>query len=285
MSNKLKWDLFISHASEDKEDFVKPLAILLHNIGVKVWYDEFTLKFGDSLSRSIDKGLSQSKYGVVVISKAFIEKRWPEYELQGLVTLEMAGKGKRIIPIWHGVKRKEVLRFSPSLADKLAADTSRLSLAEIATGIIEVVRPDIQTHLQRISAFQKLREETKTVDIPISDLVLGPLRHETLPPSLIVRIYIMHEILLEVFDISLERTINNFRRDMNPESELEIWENIAAIYLKLTANTELEKDQKKEIFGALLKNSFKALTVEDFSKFHYVTPEMLGNAWEGIIGG
>jgi hypothetical protein len=55
MGNKLQWDLFISHASEDKEDFVKPLATLLHDIGVNVWYDEFSLKLGDSLSRSIDK--------------------------------------------------------------------------------------------------------------------------------------------------------------------------------------------------------------------------------------
>ena len=99
MNNNFEWDIFISHASEDKEKIVKPLAVLISEFGVKVWYDEFTLKFGDSLSRSIDKGLSNSKFGVVVISKAFMEKRWPEYELQGLVTLEIAGKGKRIIPI------------------------------------------------------------------------------------------------------------------------------------------------------------------------------------------
>src|SRR6266566_119007 len=106
MSKKMKWDLFVSHSSEDKENFVKPLATLLNNMGVLVWYDEFSLKFGDSLSRSIDKGLSNSKYGVVVISKSFMEKRWPEYELQGLITLERAGKENRIIPIWHEVSHK-----------------------------------------------------------------------------------------------------------------------------------------------------------------------------------
>ncbi len=58
-----EYDLFISHASEDKEEFVRPLAETLENMGVKVWYDEFTLKVGDSLRRSIDNGLVKSKYG------------------------------------------------------------------------------------------------------------------------------------------------------------------------------------------------------------------------------
>lgn len=65
------WDLFISHASEDKESFVRPLAHFLRELGLKVWYDEFTLSVGDSLSRSIDNGLARSRYGVVVISPAF----------------------------------------------------------------------------------------------------------------------------------------------------------------------------------------------------------------------
>jgi hypothetical protein len=79
--------------------------------------------------------------------------------------------------------------------------------------------------------------------------------------------------------------IDDFRRDMHPENEIVIWEGIAAIYLKLTTNAKLEKDQKKEIFEALLMNSFRALTVEEFSKFRYVTPEMLANAWDSITGG
>ena len=88
MVSQTEWDVSISHASEDKEKFVKPLAIILARAGVKVWYDQFTLRAGDSLLRSIDKGLANSKSGIVVISKAFIEKKWPEYELRGLMTRE-----------------------------------------------------------------------------------------------------------------------------------------------------------------------------------------------------
>jgi hypothetical protein len=72
------WDAFISHASEDKERFVRPLARALKNLGVEIWYDEFSLKLGDSLSRSIDKGLAQSRYDIVVLSEAFMTKSWPE---------------------------------------------------------------------------------------------------------------------------------------------------------------------------------------------------------------
>jgi hypothetical protein len=73
MSNTAKkWDVFISHASEDKDTFIRPLAIALKSLGISVWYDEFSLELGDSISRSIDKGLSESAYGLVVISPPFV---------------------------------------------------------------------------------------------------------------------------------------------------------------------------------------------------------------------
>ena len=118
----MDYDVFISHASEDKAAFVKPLAEDLARLGVHVWYDEFALKLGDSLSRSIDKGLALSKFGIVVLSKAFLSKPWPEYELRGLVTREI-GKDKVILPVWHNVTRDDIMAFSPPLADKLALNT------------------------------------------------------------------------------------------------------------------------------------------------------------------
>src|SRR2546425_13369476 len=101
MTTKEHWDLFICHASEDKE-LVKPLALALSRLGVQVWYDEFELKLGDSLSKTIDKGLINSTYALVVISKAFIGKGWTDYELRGLISKETGGT-KVILPIWHGV--------------------------------------------------------------------------------------------------------------------------------------------------------------------------------------
>lgn len=135
---EIEYDLFISHASEDKEELVRPLAIALEGLGVKVWYDEFTLKVGDSLRRSIDGGLSNSRFGTVVLSSSFFSKNWTQYELDGMTAKEMDGR-KMILPIWHKVTKSEVIKFSPTLADKVALNSSVHSTEEIAQLIADVV--------------------------------------------------------------------------------------------------------------------------------------------------
>ena len=67
-------DVFISHATEDKEKVARPLAEALRNNGLDVWYDEFSLNLGDSLQESIDKGISESRFGIVILSKSFFGK-------------------------------------------------------------------------------------------------------------------------------------------------------------------------------------------------------------------
>jgi len=133
-----KHDVFISHASEDKDSFVRPLAKELTTLGFDVWYDETSLKVGDSLREKIDKGLASSRFGIVVLSEAFFAKNWPQYELNGLVAKEIHG-GKVILPIWHKVSKDEVLQFSPTLADKVALNTSISSISEIAKQLAEVL--------------------------------------------------------------------------------------------------------------------------------------------------
>ncbi|OGP51310.1 MAG: hypothetical protein A2Y79_03805 [Deltaproteobacteria bacterium RBG_13_43_22] len=136
----MEYDLFISHASEDKDDFVRPLAHKLRAAGLNVWYDEFTLTIGDSLSEKIDYGLENSKYGLVVLSKAFFSKNWTKRELRGLVAEEMDGR-KTILPVWHGVTRDDVRKFSSPLAD-LVAISSEYGLEAIAKQIIDKVHPE-----------------------------------------------------------------------------------------------------------------------------------------------
>jgi hypothetical protein len=118
-----EWDIFVSHASEDKEDFARPLAEGLQARGLKVWFDEFTLTIGDSLRRSIDRGLSHSRFGVVVISHAFLRKDWPQKELDGLVAREVGGV-KVILPVWHGITAEQLRACSPMLADKVATNSA-----------------------------------------------------------------------------------------------------------------------------------------------------------------
>jgi len=70
------YDVFVCHASADKV-FVSPLVAALDEANVEVWYDQKSLKLGDSIRRTIDKGLSKSRFGVVVLSKAFFDRNWP----------------------------------------------------------------------------------------------------------------------------------------------------------------------------------------------------------------
>jgi TIR domain len=120
----MRWDLFISHASEDKDDVARPLANLLLQQGLKVWYDEYALTIGDSLRRSIDRGLAGSRFGLVILSPHFLQKEWTQRELDGLVARE-DGSEKRILPVWHNVSRSKVVSFSPPLADKLGVTTAK----------------------------------------------------------------------------------------------------------------------------------------------------------------
>ena len=143
-----KWDVFICHASEDKDDIARPLAKALEKYGLFVWYDEFSLKLGDSLSQSIDNGLSYSDHGVVILSHNFFNKNWTKVEINSLITKEVTTH-KSIIPIWYNITQEEILIHSPILADKIAIKSSDYTLNEIAIQLVKVSRPDIFTKIIR----------------------------------------------------------------------------------------------------------------------------------------
>ena len=132
------FDVFISHASEDKDDFVRDFAASLANKGLKVWYDEFTLRIGDSLRQKIDRGLAKSRVGLVVLSPSFIAKGWTNYELDGIVTRNVSGE-QILLPIWHNLTKQQVIDFSPSLADKVARSTATHTIDEISNEIVDLI--------------------------------------------------------------------------------------------------------------------------------------------------
>ena len=135
----IEYDVFISHASEDKDAVVRPLANALVQHGLRVWYDEFELKIGDSLRRKIDKGLANSRFGIVVLSRDFIKKGWTNYELDGIISKAVSGE-QVMLPIWHEITKQEIIAYSPSLADKVARNTSSYTIDEIANEIAELIR-------------------------------------------------------------------------------------------------------------------------------------------------
>ena len=133
-----EYDVFISHATEDK-GFVRKLAKTLSESGVNVWYDEYELSVGDSLRQKIDDGLVRSRFGAVVLSPSFFQKNWTKYEMDGLVARQIAGE-RVILPIWYRLIKDELLHFAPSLADIVALNSSILSIDEIAAEITHKVK-------------------------------------------------------------------------------------------------------------------------------------------------
>jgi hypothetical protein len=140
ISNMSARDVFISHASEDKNDFAKPLADALIAAGVSVWYDEYEIRWGDSLLQVIDKGLANSKYGIVILSKNFFGKRWPRRELDGLTALADAEGRNRVLPIWYNITFKEVSAASPTLAGLKALDTPKHDISEIVRQVVLLLK-------------------------------------------------------------------------------------------------------------------------------------------------
>ncbi|PZR29161.1 MAG: hypothetical protein DI535_03870 [Citrobacter freundii] len=138
---KMQYDVFICHASEDKDDFVRPLAQQLQAQQIDVWYDEFSLSIGDSLIQKIDEGLNSCRFGIVVLSPNFFMKPWAKRELTGLNMREMMEKRNLILPIWHKVSVEDVVAFSPPLADKLAASSSQ-GINAVIRAVKEKVMPN-----------------------------------------------------------------------------------------------------------------------------------------------
>lgn len=134
------YDVFICHASEDKDALVRPLARALATAHVEVWYDEESIALGQSLREAIDRGLSKSRHGIVVLSPAFFAKRWTQRELNGLVARQMQGEDQVILPVWHGITLAEITRHSPPLADLKAVDSSR-GLEHVCAEILRVLQP------------------------------------------------------------------------------------------------------------------------------------------------
>jgi hypothetical protein len=170
----MDWDVFICHASEDKEEIALPLAVALTEVGTEVWYDEFTLTLGDSLRSAIDRGLAKSRFGIVILSHNFFAKKWPQYELNGLITREINSK-KVVLPVWHKITRPEIEQFSPPLADKLGISTGK-GMDAVLKEVLKVVQP--KSSKDRYNEFRnRIKEAYNEVEKnrPISRIEGGPI--------------------------------------------------------------------------------------------------------------
>ena len=197
------WDVFISHGWEDKEDVARPLAEALTAAGLRVWYDEFELTVGDSLGRSIDRGLRDSRYGVVILSPHFFEKEWPQKELDGLSAREIQSV-KVILPVWHNVTYDEVLQFSPKLADRLAVRTDK-GLAEVVRQLLRACPKPVQP--EQAQPAQPKPEQQAKKPVAQRQPAPKPSVQKTTPKANVIRLRskpltVSSEKALQVFELT-----------------------------------------------------------------------------------
>lgn len=129
------WDVFISHCSEDKP-FARSLAGGLEKMGLSVWFDENILQIGDSIRESIDRGLANSEYGIVVLSEGFFKKPWPKNELNALFATEQ--RAGRILPVRHNLSIESLKRLSPLLADRFSI-ASNAGLKRVTSALAQTI--------------------------------------------------------------------------------------------------------------------------------------------------
>ncbi|MGJ9413961.1 toll/interleukin-1 receptor domain-containing protein [Aeromicrobium sp. CF4.19] len=134
-------DVFLSHASEDKEVIARPLKTELEGRGLTVWFDEIKIKVGQSIRQEIEKGIAHARFGIVIVSPDFLRKQWTQAELDALFDRKMGTGDNLLLPIWHRVTKDEVSQRSPLLAGIHALNTSTMTLDEIADALLEAVRP------------------------------------------------------------------------------------------------------------------------------------------------
>lgn len=133
-------DVFLSHASEDKDEIARPLKDALEARGISVWFDEIKIKLGQSIRTEIEAGITHARFGVVVLSPDFFAKHWTQAELDALFSKKMASGENLILPIWHRLTKDEVTAQSPLLAGILALNSSISTIDEMADAITDVVR-------------------------------------------------------------------------------------------------------------------------------------------------
>ncbi|WP_299291929.1 toll/interleukin-1 receptor domain-containing protein [uncultured Mucilaginibacter sp.] len=111
---------FISHDSRDKDLIASKIANELQKRVIPIWYDEYSLKLGDSLRESIEKGLKECKKCILILSPNFLNNAgWTKTEFNTIFTREIIETQNLVLPIWVGVNKKEIYEYSPTLVDRI----------------------------------------------------------------------------------------------------------------------------------------------------------------------
>jgi len=130
---------FISHAKSDSREFAIKLASALTRLGCPVWFDEYSMKVGDSLVESIEAGLKETDKCIFILSPDFLANEgWCRHEFKTASMKQVFKKRNIMLPVWHGVNADDVYQYSAILADTVGVQSS-LGEDQVAKKISEIL--------------------------------------------------------------------------------------------------------------------------------------------------
>lgn len=278
-NSEKKYDVFISYASEDKDSFVRALAVELERYSIRVWYDEFTMKLGDSLTKLIDTGLQSCRYGVIVLSKHFLEKNWPDYEYRSLLSRQVNGENV-ILPLLYGISVDDVRAYSLYLADIKSLSVGEEDVANVAMAILKVVRPDVWERVKMEVVLKNAVAEAQSAVVPMSQILQQTTRQSVLTRQQIIRAKAIYYGIGRHIGKSFPDYIFTYELDLVPEREIQSWEIMNACYLEIIDNyPSLSEREIKELFKALLLLSLGTIDWASIS-LSYELKEAIVRLWQ-----
>lgn len=278
-NSEKKYDVFISYASEDKDSFVRALAVELERYSIRVWYDEFTMKLGDSLTKLIDTGLQSCRYGVIVLSKHFLEKNWPDYEYRSLLSRQVNGENV-ILPLLYGISVDDVRAYSLYLADIKSLSVGEEDVANVAMAILKVVRPDVWERVKMEVVLKNAVAEAQSAVVPMSQILQQTTRQSVLTRQQIIRAKAIYYGIGRHIGKSFPDYIFTYELDLVPEREIQSWEIMNACYLEIIDSyPSLSEREIKELFKALLLLSLGTIDWASIS-LSYELKEAIVRLWQ-----
>ena len=127
-----EYDVFLSHASKDKEDIVDELNSSLEKLKIRIFYDKKAIEWGDKWKNRILEGTQKAEFAIIVISENFFDREWTEKELYEFLNRQNRNGQKLILPILHKISREDLGKKYPLVADIQAIDSKEYSCDQIA---------------------------------------------------------------------------------------------------------------------------------------------------------
>lgn len=216
-------DVFICHASEDKDAIIRPLFEALTEAGISCWYDEAEIKWGDSIPQKVNEGLMVSRFALVVLSPVSARKNWPQAEMHALLNKEASSGEIRILPLLVGTDQDvaKILRLFPLLSDKFYLRWD------------DDVNEVVNAMLTRLDRSQKTKiQSSKTVPYPDLQIPIPKIKKSFSQRDRDIFLRESFDIVKEYFRAGLEKIESSYDGIDTDLQEVHQTKFIATIYLQ-----------------------------------------------------